>query len=49
MSPEQGRGQAVDKRADICAFGCVFYEMLTRRQAFAGRTVTETLAAVMTS
>src|SRR3989475_12743153 len=46
MSPEQARGQKVDKRADIWAFGCVLYELLTGKQAFDGETVTETLAAV---
>jgi hypothetical protein len=47
MSPEQARGKPVDKRADIWAFGCVLYEMLTGRRAFGGETVTETLAAVL--
>ena len=47
MSPEQSRGNAVDKRTDIWAFGCVFYEMLTRRAAFAGETMSDTLTAVL--
>jgi Tol biopolymer transport system component len=49
MSPEQARGRAVDKRADIWAFGCVFYEMLTGARAFAGEDVTDVLAAVVRS
>jgi len=48
MSPEQARGQVVDKRADIWAFGCLFHEMLTGKRVFAGNTVTDTLAAVLT-
>jgi serine/threonine protein kinase len=48
MAPEQARGQVVDKRADIWAFGVVLYEMLTARQLFAGATVSDTLAAVLT-
>jgi serine/threonine protein kinase/Tol biopolymer transport system component len=47
MSPEQSRGQAVDKRSDIWAFGCVLYEMLTGRLLFAGETISDTLAAVL--
>jgi eukaryotic-like serine/threonine-protein kinase len=47
MSPEQARGQAVDKRTDIWAFGCVLYEMLTGRATFARDTVTDTLAAIV--
>ncbi|MGH9199712.1 MAG: protein kinase domain-containing protein [Vicinamibacterales bacterium] len=47
MSPEQARGHAVDKRTDIWAFGCVLYEMLTGRAAFARETITDTLAAVV--
>ncbi len=47
MSPEQARGRMVDRRADIWAFGCVLYEMLTGRRAFEGDDVTETLAAIV--
>ena len=47
MSPEQARGQEVDKRADMWAFGCVLYELLAGKQAFHGDTVTEILAGVL--
>jgi Tol biopolymer transport system component/tRNA A-37 threonylcarbamoyl transferase component Bud32 len=47
MAPEQARGKAVDKRADIWAFGVVLYEMLTGRGAFAGDTITEVAGAVI--
>jgi hypothetical protein len=47
MSPEQARGRPVDKRADIWAFGCVLFEMLTGTRAFPGEDVTDTLATVV--
>jgi len=47
MSPEQARGQPVDKRTDVWAFGCVVYEMLAGRKAFSGGTVSDILAAVL--
>ena len=47
MSPEQTRGKPVDKRADVWAFGCVLYEILTGQQAFAGETRSDTVAAVL--
>ena len=47
MSPEQARGQTVDKRTDIWAFGCVLYELLTGRPAFSGATASDVLAKIL--
>jgi len=47
MSPEQARGKAVDKRADIWAFGCVLFEMLTGVQAFGGETISDVMANLL--
>jgi len=47
MPPEQARGKAVDRRADIWAFGVVLYEMLTGTRGYTGDTAAETLAAVL--
>jgi len=48
MAPEQARGRTVDKRADIWSFGVILFEMLTGQRLFAGDTVADTIAAVLT-
>ena len=47
MAPEQAKGKAVDRRADVWAFGAVLYEMLTGRRAFTGEDITDTIVAVV--
>src|SRR5262249_24298395 len=47
MSPEQASGKIADRRSDIWSFGAVLYEMLSGKQAFAGESVSETLASVL--
>src|SRR5262245_11557060 len=47
MSPEQAKGKAADTRSDVWAFGCVLFELLSGRRAFAGEDVSDTLAAVL--
>ena len=46
MSPEQARGGVADKRSDVFAFGCILFEMVTGKRAFAGTNVSDTLANV---
>jgi serine/threonine-protein kinase len=48
MSPEQARGKPVDKRTDVWSFGCVLFDMLTGRAAFAGDTLSDVIAAILT-
>jgi serine/threonine protein kinase/tetratricopeptide (TPR) repeat protein len=47
MSPEQARGQTVDKRTDVWAFGCLLYELLTGQRAFAGETSSDAIASIL--
>jgi serine/threonine protein kinase/Tol biopolymer transport system component len=47
MAPEQAKGKAVDKRADIWAFGCILFECIAGKRPFEGETVTETMAAIL--
>ncbi len=47
MSPEQARGKQADRRADVWAFGCVLYEMLTGRKAFEADDSSGTMAAIL--
>jgi eukaryotic-like serine/threonine-protein kinase len=47
MSPEQAKGKPVDKRADIWAYGCVLFEMVSGRSTFTGQSATEILAQVI--
>ena len=49
MSPEQAKGRTADTQSDVWAFGCVLYEMLTGRAAFAGETVSEVLSEILKS
>ncbi|MEO6212358.1 MAG: protein kinase [Vicinamibacterales bacterium] len=49
MAPEQARGKSADRRADIWAFGALLFELLTGTRAFPGETVSDTLAAILTT
>ena len=47
MSPEQARGEAVNKQADIWSFGCILFEMLSGRRIWEGRSVTDVIASLV--
>ena len=47
MSPEQARGRAIDKRADIWAFGCVLFELLAARRPFGGESISDVIVGVL--
>src|SRR5262249_20238315 len=47
MAPEQARGKTVDKRADVWAFGCVLFEMVSGEKAFSGETMSDVIANVL--
>ena len=47
MAPEQAKGEAIDKRADIWAFGVVLFEMLTGRAPFSGEHITDVMAQIL--
>lgn len=49
MSPEQARGETLDKRTDIWSFGCCLFEALSGRHPFPGKTISEMLASVLTA
>src|SRR5206468_8694376 len=49
MAPEQVRGQHADARSDVCALGCVLYEMMTGRRPFAGESTADVMAAILYS